>query len=304
MSEHSRSVHVRVRDGESIDDAEAAAVAALERAKATGLVLPARVVAHRAPSWITVVVADASRDAFLGEVGLALDYEFAADHGVTATLVEGGRPLGRVQRDFERAVTHVDDDAFVARRLLDAAALAILRRRLAASRGHVVAEALGLNDVASLSGDDLFLDRRVELEKRFPSATFVEDGRAASWAIPRKNARIVLCTLSPKRVVQLRADPDLVIDLLEADQVVPGLLDLGRSGGALARDPRSCEAVLGRRGEPLPTPPGAIARILSKTQVAAIAQALADVDEEEMAPLREHYLRAASRDEAMLVAVD
>ncbi len=290
MSEFSRSVHVRT--GGDVD--EASVVGAAEAARATALVLP-----QRGP-WITVIVSEKARDELLACVGLAVDYDFAGDHGVTATLYERGERLGRLHRDFERGRTKKDAEAFVERGLLTKEELAELPRALQERRGHPIAEALELKDYMWVSSEDLFLDRRRELEARYPGGTFLDDGRREPWALPSKRARILLCALSARRLEQLRANPEIAADLLGARRKVPGLLDLGERSGALARDTLLSEAVLGRRGEPIAVR-GATARILSAEQVSRVAKALPARREP---ALRAFYKRAAARDEAVLIVVD
>jgi hypothetical protein len=100
----------------------------------------------------------------------------------------------------------------------------------------------------------------------------------------------VLCTLSPKRLALLQAEPEVLEDLLDSrhDSDIPGLLDLGKAWDALDRilseggkEPVMADAILARKGQKLRAP-GAYGppRVLAPARVRQISTALANLPAE------------------------
>ncbi|MFO0671521.1 MAG: hypothetical protein U0235_18145 [Polyangiaceae bacterium] len=113
MSEFSESFHLR---GGAVDDA----VALLRAAGVAGYIAPA------AAGWVSFAYeADeppgrAHFDAVLRAAGARtlLHWDYAADHGCTATLYEGGARVGRIRVSFESRRASFEREAFLSRGLL------------------------------------------------------------------------------------------------------------------------------------------------------------------------------------------
>jgi hypothetical protein len=92
----------------------------------------------------------------------------------------------------------------------------------------------------------------------------------------------ILCSLSPARHEMLESDPEVLNDLLEARDEVPGLLDLGQTWDALdllisqrGKDVVLGDAILARSGTKMKADAGfGNARLLKPDRVRVVAEAL------------------------------
>jgi hypothetical protein len=99
----------------------------------------------------------------------------------------------------------------------------------------------------------------------------------------------ILCTLSDKRLSQLREDPDLVEEILAArlETVIPGLLDIGKTWDVLdlllsdrGKDAIMGDAILGRTGKSFgPSLSFGRPKLLSVARVSEISNALNKLSE-------------------------
>jgi hypothetical protein len=113
----------------------------------------------------------------------------------------------------------------------------------------------------------------------------------------------VLCTLSDKRLAQIEAEPDLLMELLVArhDTQIPGLVDLGKAWEALdllvserGKDPVLKDAVLARTGRKLRASTGfGPARLLEAKRVREIAVGLSALPAD---VVRRRYARLEGKD--------
>ena len=305
---------------------EDAAVQLLVSAKATGLVLPRR------GKFTAVIVPDVHQRAVLGASrGLVIHYQFADEHGLAVRLYKDGREATKLGCDFESGrPPKFDAEPWVGHGVLTKSGANALGQALARpwpdrDQRHWVATALGLGDVEWLRGDDLFSHRQRLLE-RFPRARYVEEGAVGTWVPDPGAQEVVLCALSQKRLQMLEDEPGLVDDLLDArhDQKIPGLLDLGSTGGELAAlvsagETAFADALAGQKGRALA---GTAARVLGAGDVRKLSKALASVDNawvearckvigrapaplvEAFTAVKQLYADAAARGDAMLIAVD
>lgn len=94
--------------------------------------------------------------------------------------------------------------------------------------------------------------------------------------------RLILCTLSPKRLAQVKSEPEMVEDIVEAEPgEIPGWADLGPCWDALSLmlggEARggAAEALFGRTGEAIgPKLSVGPARVLAADKVTAVAAML------------------------------
>jgi hypothetical protein len=326
MSEFSNSFHALGLDEEG-------AAQLLCDARATGLVLPKK------GKLTTMIVARRNWEAVIDKSkGTLLLYELAVDHGVSLRLFEGPKPSGHLAKSFATGQKLFDAAPFLAAGLLTKAGAkeldALLAGRTIDRAGREkVASLLGLHDVADIGSDDL-AERKSLLVTTYPKAIFVERGTRAAWEIDLAEQSVILCALSAKRLAQLKEEPGLAADLLEArhEQTIKGLLDLGSRGAALVKAfTRSdaaevvADAVRGRSGAVLEgLPEGMTARVISSEEVVRIANAL-DAQSETLVKdrcaaagaalgepklghgykaMRELYRKAATSGESMLVAFE
>lgn len=217
MSEFSESFHLRVRDG-SVDDA----VAILRAAGVAGYVAPA------ARGWVSFVYepdeppARARFDAVLRAAGRAtlLHWDYAEDHGCTATLYEAGERVGRVRVSFESRRVTFDREAFTSRGLLTPAAAQDVAEWLQyAIPGATLAERLGLPRFQWFAFDYAERERgqgaKTELayvdregrtdDDRSPAVLGVGEGEGTPWDALAKRA---VSTWIAEAMIELAEDAD------------------------------------------------------------------------------------------------
>lgn len=325
MSEFSNSFHL-------LDATEETAADLLCEARATGLVLPKK------GKLVTMIVARRNWEAVTDKnKGTLLLYEFAADHGVSVRLF-APRQIGHLAKSFASAQKLFDPAPFIARGILDKPGAAAVEQLLEQKTMDRVARdkltsLLGVSDVTGIAGDDL-AERKSLLVTTFPAALFVERGVRAPWEIDLSEQSVILCALSAKRLTQLKEEPTLAADLLEArhEQTIKGLVDLGSRGAALIQTfTRSdaaeivTDAIRGRTGTVISgLPEGLTARLLGAEEVVRIAKSL-DAQSETLVKdrcaaagaalgqpklelgyraMRDLYRNAAKAGESMLVAFE
>lgn len=326
MSEFSNSFHAHDLSGEQ-------AAQLLCDARATGLVLP------KHGKLTTMLVARRNWEAVTDKSkGLLMLYELAVDHGVSVRLFDGPKQKGHLAKSFSTGQKLFEPAPFIAAGFLTRATAAEVDQLLGGrtmdrtGRDKLVS-LLGLSDAAGIGADDL-AERKALLVTTYPAALFVERGVRAPWEIDLAEQSVILCALSPKRLAQLKEEPSLAADLLEArhEQTIKGLLDLGSRGGALikafTRSDASeivTEAIRARSGAALDgLPEGLTARLIGATDVARIATTL-DAQNESLVKdrcaaagaalgqpklemgfkaMRDLYRSAARNGESMLVAFE
>lgn len=191
MSEDSASFHLRTSNPAHV-------VELLRRARVPGFVFPP------ANGYCTFVCPRdaAARDAVIAaNLGLLVDYAYAADHGCTVNVYERDVKVASLKAAFEEPRARFDRDAFIDIGLVDIRAADAIAEWVRGDRGddaheHLVAEKLGLPRFASLSYRDALADEapspgRIEVDRDGRSRT-AEDAA-------RDEIDELLATLPPTR---------------------------------------------------------------------------------------------------------
>lgn len=268
MSEFSDSLHVVDRDPEAV-------ATVLRKLDVVAAVLP------RVGRFTTVLVGRADLPKLRATLrGMMIVYEYAADHGLSATLFRGDAELARLARSFEGGRVRFDREAWMEAGLLDAEEAVAVEEALQTDECAAgVASALGLRDVEWVSGREV-TDRLAKLRERFPGIIVVgiEDYSALGTSI-----RIV-CAMSPQRQALLQEEPELVDDLLDArhEQAIAGLHDLGMRTPQIAEllGKPLAEAVVAASGARVP---GTHAVLLLAPVVKQLAEGLRTLDQDKLA---------------------